>query len=84
MVFRTKGVAIRRSRCEGVARGNPKGSLALLGTRLRRFAPRNDNLFNTFALNIPEAVSEDKIRPDQRNPCGQARLQSQGTNIFSL
>jgi hypothetical protein len=27
-------VTIRRSRCEGVARGNLKSSLALLGTRL--------------------------------------------------
>jgi hypothetical protein len=35
--FRHAGVAIRRSRCEGVVRGNLKSSLALLGTRLRSF-----------------------------------------------
>ena len=39
-------------RCEGVARGNLKSSLALLGTRLCRFAPRNDKLFKAFVLEI--------------------------------
>jgi len=37
-------VAIRRSRCEGIARGNLKSSFALLRTRLR--FTRNDNALN--------------------------------------
>ena len=37
-------VAIRRSRCEGIARGNLKSSLVLLGTGLR--FTRNDNFQN--------------------------------------
>jgi hypothetical protein len=39
-----------QGRCEGTARGNLKSSLALLGTRLCRFTPRNDKLFNGFVL----------------------------------
>jgi hypothetical protein len=42
--FRHAGVAIRRSRCEGAARGNLKSCLASLGTGLR-FA-RNDDPLN--------------------------------------
>ena len=38
------------SRCEGAARGNLKSSLAFLGTRLRRSAPRNDHLLGAFLL----------------------------------
>jgi len=45
-----ESVAIRRSRCEGIARGNLKSFLASLGTRLRRFTPRNDSSLNAFAL----------------------------------
>jgi len=45
-------MAIRRSRCEGEARGNLKSSFAPLRTWLRRFTPRNDTLLNVFALNI--------------------------------
>ena len=43
-------VAIRRSRCKGIARGNVKSSLVSLGTRRRRFTPRNDISLNAFAL----------------------------------
>jgi hypothetical protein len=41
--FRHAGVAIRRSRCEGAARGNLKSCLASLGTGLR-FACNDDPL----------------------------------------
>jgi len=44
-----RSAAIRQSRCEGVARGNLKSSLALLGTRLRRLTPRKDTLFKASA-----------------------------------
>jgi len=36
-----KGVAIRRSRCEGKARGNLKRSLASLGTRIASLRPES-------------------------------------------
>jgi hypothetical protein len=45
-----KGVAIRRSRCKGEARGNLRSSLASLGTGLRRFTPRNDKLPHALVL----------------------------------
>ena len=52
-----KGVAIRRSRCEGEACGNLKSSFAPLRTRLRRLTPRNDKLFNGFLLIVHFAMS---------------------------
>ena len=52
-------MAIRRSRCEGEARGNLKSSLASLGTRLRRYAPRNDTPISPFRqveIRDPKAI----------------------------
>ena len=44
------GAAIRRSRCEGEARGNLKSSFAPLRTRVRGFTSRNDKLFTPYIL----------------------------------
>jgi hypothetical protein len=46
--------AIRRSRCEGKTRGNLKGSLAPLRTRLRCYAPRNDTSLHFLRFQIWE------------------------------
>ena len=52
--------AIRRSRCEGIARGNLKSSLALLGTRLRRYTPRNDDFSMTLMIVLINRVAIDE------------------------
>jgi hypothetical protein len=65
-----KGVAIRRSHCEGKARGNLKSSLASLGTRLRRSTPPNDKLLVAFVLEWLFSQSRDWGRVACSLSCG--------------
>jgi hypothetical protein len=66
----TKGsVAIRRSRCEGEARGNLNSSFAPLRTRLRRFTPRNDILLDAFVFVIKFGFIR-QIRPHSNHSFG--------------